>query len=107
MAENKTKRNKRLEGIVVSNKMAKTVVVLVERLKLSSKYKKYHKISKRFKAHDEKGEYRLGDRVMIEETRPMSRDKRWRVIKLLGKSQQKEVVKPEEVSGEASAEVNA
>lgn len=106
MAENKTKRNKRLEGVVVSNKMAKTVVVLVERLKLSPKYKKYHKVSKRFKAHDEKGEYRLGDRVAIEETRPLSRDKKWRVIKLIAKSQ-KEVVKPEEVLEETSDEVSA
>lgn len=106
MAENNTKRNKRLEGVVVSNKMAKTVVVLVERLKLSPKYKKYHKVSKRFKAHDEKGEYRIGDRVIIEETRPLSRDKKWRVLKLLGKSQ-KEVAKPEEVPEESPVEANA
>ena len=102
MAENKTKQNKKLEGVVVSNKMTKTVVVSVERLKLSPKYKKYHKVSKRFKAHDEKGEYRLGDRVVIKETRPLSRDKRWRVVKLIAKSQ-KEVVKPEEISAEVNA----
>lgn len=83
MAENKTKIKKRLEGVIVSNKMAKTVVVLVERMKLAPKYRKYHKVSTKFKAHDENNEYRLGDKVVIEESRPLSRDKRWKVAKLV------------------------
>ena len=69
-----------LKGIVVSDKMTKTVVVSVTRLKKHPKYKKYYKVTKRFKAHDEKGEYRVGDKVVIQETRPMSKDKRWKVV---------------------------
>lgn len=70
----------RLKGVVVSDKMQKTAVVQVTRLKKHSKYLKYHKVSQRFKAHDENNEYKAGDKVMIEETRPTSRDKRWRII---------------------------
>lgn len=71
---------KRLKGKVVSDKMEKTVVVKVERIKEHPKYKKRYKIHKKYKAHDEKGEYKVGDKVVIEECRPMSKDKRWRVI---------------------------
>lgn len=82
MATNENKKIKRkLEGAVVSDKMQKTVVVAVTRLKWHPKYKKQYKVTKRFKAHDEKGEYRSGDRVVIEETRPLSKEKRWRVVK--------------------------
>jgi small subunit ribosomal protein S17 len=73
-------QHRQLRGTVVSDKMQKTVVVAVERLKLNEKYKKYFKTTKKFKAHDEKGEYHTGDKVVIEETRPMSKEKRWRVI---------------------------
>ncbi len=72
---------RRLTGQVVSNKMAKTVVVEVERLKEHPKYKRRYKIHKKYKAHDEKGEYKTGDKVIIEESRPISKDKRWIVIK--------------------------
>ncbi len=71
---------KTLKGIVVSDKMQKTVVVSITRLKKHPKYKKYYKVTKRFKAHDEKGEYHTGDKVVIQETRPISRDKRWKVL---------------------------
>lgn len=74
-------QHRQLQGTVVSDKMKKTVVVAVERLKLNEKYKKYFKTTKRFKAHDENGEYHSGDKVIIEETRPMSKEKRWRVVK--------------------------
>ena len=70
-----------LTGKVVSDKMAKTVVVLVERLKEHPKYHKRFKVSKKYKAHDEKGEYKTGDTVVIEECRPLSADKRFKVIK--------------------------
>ena len=60
--------------------MKKTIVVEVERLKQHSKYKRRYKMSKHYKAHDEKETYKLGDRVVIEECRPISKDKRWRVI---------------------------
>ena len=71
---------KQLIGTVVSDKMAKTVVVKVEHLKEHPKYRRRFRIHKKYKAHDEKGEYHVGDKVIIEETRPISRDKKWRVI---------------------------
>ncbi len=76
--ENKNKR--RLEGIVISDKMDKTVVVEVSRQKKHKKYLKYHKVSRRFKAHDENNDCRIGDNVVIEEVRPLSKDKRWCVV---------------------------
>ena len=57
--------------------MQKTVVVEVERIKEHPKYKRRFKVHKKFKAHDEKGEYHVGDKVVIEETKPMSKDKNW------------------------------
>lgn len=72
--------HRRLQGTVVSDKMSKTVVVQVVRMKMHSKYKKRYVVSKKYKAHDEKGEYHVGDQVMIEECRPLSKDKRWRVV---------------------------
>lgn len=77
--EQTNKKTRTLKGIVVSDKMQKTVVVTVIRLKKHPKYKKYYKVTKRFKVHDEKGEYHTGDKVVIRETRPMSKDKRWEV----------------------------
>ena len=71
---------RKLEGVVVSDKMDKTVVVLIKRLKEHPKYKKRYWVSKRFKAHDEKNEYKVGDKVIIEETKPLSKEKRWRVL---------------------------
>ncbi|MEK7629789.1 MAG: 30S ribosomal protein S17 [Patescibacteria group bacterium] len=71
---------RKLKGLVVSDKMNKTRVVLVERLKKHERYLKYYKISQRFKAHDEKNEYKTGDKVIIEETRPISKEKRWRIL---------------------------
>lgn len=68
---------RQLTGTVVSAKMKKTVVVVVNRLKMHKKYRKQYLVSSRYKAHDEKGEYKAGDRVVIRETRPLSRDKRW------------------------------
>lgn len=71
---------KRLEGIIVSDKMQKTRVVKVERFKKHPRYLKYYRVSKKFKAHDEKNEYKKGDKVIIEETRPLSKEKRWRIV---------------------------
>ena len=71
---------RKLEGEVVSDKMNKTRVVAVERLKKHPRYGKYFKVTMRFKAHDEKNEYKVGDKVTIQETKPMSRDKRWVII---------------------------
>lgn len=74
------KNNKReLVGLVVSDKMQKTIVVKVDRVKTHPKYGKQFIVSKRFKVHDEKGEYKTGDKVVFVECRPLSKDKRWRV----------------------------
>jgi small subunit ribosomal protein S17 len=77
------KKIRMLKGVVVSDKMTKTVVVAVTRLKKHPKYKKYYKVTKKYKAHDEKNEYHVGDKVIIQETRPLSKEKRWIVVKKL------------------------
>ncbi len=69
-----------LQGRVVSDKMDKTVVVEVTRRVLHPRYRKYVNRSKKYKAHDEANEWKLGDTVLIEESRPLSRTKRWVVI---------------------------
>jgi len=74
---------RRLIGRVASDKMQKTVVVEVVRFKRDPVYKKYVRVRKRYKAHDEKNEYKTGDRVEIEEHRPLSREKRWKVVRLI------------------------
>jgi len=83
MTKNKATIKGRLNGTVVSDKMKKTVVVEVARLKMHPKYLKYYKMTTRFKAHDEKGEYKTGDKVVIEATKPLSKEKRWIVVKKL------------------------
>ena len=70
-------------GVVVSNKMQKTVVVEVQRLVMHPLYHKYLRRRSRFMAHDEKNECKVGDRVQIKETRPMSKLKRWRVTSIV------------------------
>ncbi len=81
MANETVKLKRRLSGKVVSDKMQKTVVVEVVRLKVHPKYGKKYKVTDRFKAHDESNEAKIGDLVVIEETKPKSREKRWIVIK--------------------------
>jgi len=70
-----------LKGKVVSNKMKNTVVVEIERLKKNKKYKRRYSYLKSFKAHDQKEECKIGDEVIIEECRPISKDKKWRIVK--------------------------
>jgi small subunit ribosomal protein S17 len=72
-------------GVVVSDKMDKTAVVSVERLVQHPVYKKFIKRTSKFKAHDEKNECKIGDKVRIVETRPLSKTKRWRVVEILEK----------------------
>lgn len=74
------------EGVVVSDKMDKTVVVVEETMKLHKLYKKRVKFSKRYKAHDENNECKVGDKVRIMETRPLSKDKHWRVVEIIEKA---------------------
>jgi len=72
---------RQLIGKILSDKMQKTVVVEVERIKEHPKYKRRYGVHKKYKAHVKEGEYKVGDRVIIEECRPISRDKKWKVIK--------------------------
>jgi small subunit ribosomal protein S17 len=74
------------KGVVVSDKMEKTIVVKVENLRLHDRYHKFIKRSKKFKAHDETNECRIGDTVEITETRPLSKDKCWRVSRIIERS---------------------
>ena len=73
-------------GRVVSNKMDKTIVVAVEDFVRHELYNKPVKRTKKFKAHDENNECRIGDRVKIMETRPLSKDKRWRLVEIVEKA---------------------
>ncbi len=75
-------------GTVTSNKMQKTVVVTVERQFIHPLYKRVVRTSKNFMAHDEKNECQVGDTVRIQETRPLSRHKRWRVVQVVTKAAQ-------------------
>jgi small subunit ribosomal protein S17 len=79
-------KRKTLMGVVSSDKMDKTVVVMVNRLVLHPVYKKYIRKRKKVKAHDQKNECRIGDKVLLIETRPLSKDKRWRVKEILGRA---------------------
>lgn len=84
MSDNKILKS--IIGIVVSDKMDKTVVVKVEYDKLHALYKKYVKQSKKFKAHDEKNECKIGDTVRIIGTRPISKEKKWKVIEIINRA---------------------
>jgi small subunit ribosomal protein S17 len=79
--DNKLKTKRQFTGTVVSDKMKKTVVVRIDRTVLHPTYQKRYTRSTRLKAHDELGAYHVGDVVVIEECRPLSADKRWRVIR--------------------------
>jgi len=79
--------NKRtIKGVVVSNRMDKTVVVKTERLVKHAGFQKYMRQHQKYKAHDERNECGIGDTVLIVESRPLSRDKRWRVREILEKA---------------------
>jgi small subunit ribosomal protein S17 len=81
-------RKRKLIGVVTSDKMDKTCVVTVERRYSHLKYGKYLTARKKYKAHDERNEYKVGDRVVIVESRPLSREKRWKVEKLIERPQE-------------------
>ncbi len=76
-------RRKVLQGVVISDKMDKTVTVEINTLILHKKYKKCIKRRVHYKAHDENNACKVGNKVMIEETRPLSKTKRWRVVKII------------------------
>jgi len=85
MSEQNIARTQRKErtGEVISDKMAKTITVRVERRFQHPKFKKVVKSYKKFVAHDEKSEAKVGDRVRIQETRPLSKTKRWRLVEVV------------------------
>jgi small subunit ribosomal protein S17 len=72
---------KQLKGTIISTKMQKTVVVRVERVKEHPKYKRRFRVHKNYKVHVDEGQYKEGDAVIIEETKPISKDKRWKLVK--------------------------
>ena len=80
MGERKTR-----EGVVVGDKMQKTRVVRIERVYRHPRYQRVVRSSKKLKAHDENNESRIGDRVIIEETRPLSKEKRWRIRQIVSR----------------------
>ena len=97
------RRRQQKVGRVTSDKMQKTIVVSVESLKRDRIYKRTYKFTTKFKAHDEENSARIGDTVRIEETRPLSKDKRWRLVEILQRAVQ---VKPvEEVVAELEPEL--
>jgi small subunit ribosomal protein S17 len=85
VSDNLKKKRKTATGQVVSNKMDKTIVVSIGRKKLHKLYKKYITVTKKIKAHDEKNECSIGDIVKVVETRPLSKDKNWRLVEILEK----------------------
>jgi len=78
--ENNKSNKHILKGTVVSDKMDKTIVVLVERIKEHRKYRKRYQVSKKYKAHDPEKKYKVGDEVLIQECKPISKDKKWIVL---------------------------
>ncbi len=80
LKENKGNQGKVLKGTVVSDKMDKTVVVSVSRFVKHPKYGKYYQINKKYKAHDEANKFHVGDKVEIMETKPISKDKHFKVV---------------------------
>jgi len=93
MEENKSKNQakktitRRLEGVVISDKMDKTIVVRVDRQMINKKYHKRFTSSKKYKCHDVNNEYKVGDKAVILQCRPLSKDKKWRVIKKIAGNQ--------------------
>ncbi len=96
-------RRKVLRGVVVSDKMNKTRVVAIYRMKMHPKYRKYIKVRKKIYVHDENNESRVGDLVEVMETRPLSRLKRWRLVKILRKAPVLEEIAKEVLQNEESA----
>ncbi len=80
-------RQRERQGVVVSDRMDKTIVVLVSQVKPHSKYTKVVRTTSRLKAHDEENQAKTGDTVLVRECRPLSKDKTWRLIKVLERAE--------------------
>ena len=85
-------KRRSVTGRVVSDKMDKTIVVSVERLRRHPIYKRVVRLSSKFKAHDQENSARVGDTVRIEESRPLSREKRWSVVEIVARGSHEELV---------------
>jgi len=77
------KNKRKFRGVVVSHRMDKTAVVKVDRIKVHPKYGKRYRVSEKYKIHDEKNECKVGQEVVFEECRPISKEKRWRLITII------------------------
>lgn len=104
-AEPRAARHVQKVGVVISNKMDKTIVVAVETLKRHRLYKRTYKQTKHFYAHDENNTCQMGDTVRIEETRPLSKLKRWRLVEILKRGSG--IVPVEEVLAEADPNLSS
>jgi small subunit ribosomal protein S17 len=87
MAEQSTTKQRERQGLVVSDKMDKTIVVQVTAVHPHAEYRKVVRRTSRLKAHDENNEARIGDTVLVRECRPLSRDKTWRLIRVLQRAE--------------------
>jgi len=87
MTEQQDIKQRERQGVVVSDKMDKTIVVEVGSVRPHAEYKKVVRRTERLKAHDEQNEARMGDRVLVRECRPLSRDKTWRLIRVLERAE--------------------
>lgn len=76
---------RKFQGFVISNKMNKTIIVKVERIKQHPKYKKRFKVYRKFKVHDEENKAKVSDKVIFEECRPISKEKKWRLVEIQNK----------------------
>ena len=101
----KRSRRQQKVGRVVSNKMDKTIVVAVERLKKHRIYKRTYKVTKKFHVHDENNEGQIGDMVLIEESRPISKTKHWQLIKIVKRGSG--IVPVEELLAEVDPDLTA
>jgi small subunit ribosomal protein S17 len=99
-----TGHRKTREGVVVSDKMDKTVVVVVERHVRHPRYRKYRRLRTRYHAHDQTNRCQVGDRVRLVETRPLSAHKRWAVQAILSRSEALATVTPEWLEGESAGQ---
>ena len=100
-ASRSTGRRKQRKGIVVSDKMDKSVVVAVMRVRRHPLYKKTVRSTKKYLAHSPQNDVHVGDRVLIEETRPLSKRKHWRVVEVLERGEQVPLSEPADVLAEA------
>jgi len=80
------KNKKEMDAVVLKNKMNKTIVVEIRRLVKHAFFHKYHTVKKKYKVHYEKNECQIGDKVLIRETKPISKEKRWTVVKIIEKA---------------------